>query len=91
MREDDERIGTRLRRGIAYRHLASRFTRRDREGILRYRGDILAGVLRSRGIPDLAREVAAPRAIQSLDGTNANGKGAAEEWIVRRWSGHRRT
>src|SRR2546428_14143055 len=59
MREDDQRKGSGLGCGVADSHLAPRCVAWwDREGVPGSRRNIMAGVLRGGGIPDLTREQA---------------------------------
>src|SRR6266852_1446172 len=83
MGKNDQWVGSGLCRSMAYSHLAPwRAARRNREDVLGCRGDILARVLRGRGIPDLTSKQAVPRRIHRLDRTRTNRKSTSSERIV---------
>src|SRR5882757_2813998 len=83
MREDNQRISSRLSGGVAYRHLAAWcVAQRNREDVLSFWGNILARMLSRRRIPDLTREPAVTRRIQCLYRTHTNRKPPPDEWVV---------
>src|ERR1700682_3012915 len=83
MREKNQRTTSGLGCGIAYRGLFTwRVAWRNREGVLGSWRKILAHMLRSRGIPDFAREHSVPCRIKCLDRTHTNRKPPSEEWII---------
>ena len=83
MREHDQRVCPGLGCGIAYSHLSPRcVVWRNREDVLSSWSNIMTRMLRSRRIPDLAREQAVPHRIKGLDRTHTNGESTSEKGIV---------
>jgi hypothetical protein len=83
MRKEDQRVASGLCRSIADSHLAPwRGASRNGEEVLSRQGDILARVLRGRGIPDRTREQAVAHHIQRLDGAHTHRKSTPGELIA---------
>ncbi len=84
MREDDQRVGSRLGRRIAHRELASRFVeQRNSEDVLGFWRQILARMPGVRGVPEFIRKKSVARCIECFKGAHTGRKSTPYEWIVR--------
>src|SRR2546425_5566670 len=81
VRENNQRVRSGIRCGVADRLLASR-RGADGEDVLRFWRKILARICRRCRVPDLARERADPVSVKSLNGPHANRESPAKEGVV---------